>query len=168
MSAALVPGLILRAAPSSGLEVASRDSSLFMSPIPGLCGPYWTSAMGGGEGKRGELEGETPDLAAVTAVMVSIKVRTREVDLSGHDTYWLPLVSRQVRLVLAQVVLVRREELSNAIEPRQQTQPWIERAGDHELKNCQVEFCESVAFLAPRRGRRRGRGREGRQRERGL
>lgn len=70
MSAAFVPGLILLAAPSSGLEIASSDSSLEMSAIPGLLGPNCTSGIGGGEGNRGELEGETPDLEGGTAVML--------------------------------------------------------------------------------------------------
>lgn len=70
ISAAFVPGLIRRAAPSSGFEVASRDSSFDMSPMPGLCGPNWTSGMGGGEGSLGELDGDTPDLAGLTAAMM--------------------------------------------------------------------------------------------------
>lgn len=73
MSAAFVPGLIRRVAPSSGLEVASRESSFEMSPIPGLLGPNWTSGIGGGDGSRGELEGETPALEVVTAVMMLIQ-----------------------------------------------------------------------------------------------
>ena len=64
----MVPGLILRAAPSSGFA-ASSVSSFERSLIPGLWGPNWTSGIGGGEGNRGELEGETPDLEGVTAVM---------------------------------------------------------------------------------------------------
>ena len=70
ISAAFVPGLILRAAPSSGCEVASSDSSFDMS-IPGLWGPNCTSGMGGGEGRRGELDGDTPDLDGVTAVILN-------------------------------------------------------------------------------------------------
>ena len=69
MSAAFVPGLILRAAPSSGFEVASSDSS-FDRSTPGLWGPNCTSGMGGGDGRRGELDGEMPDLEGVTAVML--------------------------------------------------------------------------------------------------
>ena len=69
MSAAFVPGRILRAAPSSGFDAASRDSS-FDRSIPGLFGPNWTSGIGGGEGKRGELDGDTPDRDGVTAVIL--------------------------------------------------------------------------------------------------
>ncbi len=75
MSAAFVPGLILRAAPSSALlAAASREISVEGSPSPGLLGPYWTSGIGGGEGRRGELEGETPDRAGVTAAMVFLRL----------------------------------------------------------------------------------------------
>lgn len=69
MSAAFVPGLILLAEPWSTLREASNWSSFPMSEIPGLRGPYWTSGIGGGEGRRGELEGDTPDREGVTAVM---------------------------------------------------------------------------------------------------
>lgn len=69
-----MPGLILRAAPSSGFPGASRESSLDMSVIPGLFGPNWTSGIGGGEGNRGELDGETPDRAVLTAAMLSSEV----------------------------------------------------------------------------------------------
>jgi hypothetical protein len=69
MSAAVVPGLIRLAAPSSGFEAASNESSFERSLIPGLLGPNWTSGIGGGEGSRGELDGETPERDGATAAM---------------------------------------------------------------------------------------------------
>lgn len=68
MSAALVPGRILRVEPSSPPEDPIRilsPSGLIDSPADGDCGPIWTSGNGGGLGRRGELDGETP--AAVMA-----------------------------------------------------------------------------------------------------
>jgi hypothetical protein len=36
----------------------------------GLFGPIWTSVKGGGEGRRGDEEGETPDLCGLGLVAV--------------------------------------------------------------------------------------------------
>lgn len=58
MSSALVPGLIRRAAPWS------RWLSCFnCSSVVGIgdMGPSWSSAIGGGLGRRGELAGDTAE-----------------------------------------------------------------------------------------------------------
>jgi hypothetical protein len=68
MSAALVPGLILLVEPLSILAV-SPNGFWFESATEGLLGPICTSVKGGGEGRRGELEGETPLRAGDVAVM---------------------------------------------------------------------------------------------------
>lgn len=47
--------------------------------MDGDCGPIWTSVNGGGLGRRGELDGETP--AAVMARGVEIK---RECEKEGE------------------------------------------------------------------------------------
>lgn len=67
ISAALVPGRILRVEPSSSPDPETNDSASVPkgSPIDGDRGPIWTSVKGGGLGSRGELDGETP-----AAVMV--------------------------------------------------------------------------------------------------
>lgn len=64
MSSALVPGRILLDAPES---IAPVGNLLLSSSIdtPGDMGPVWSSAMGGGEGSRGEDEGETALVAAM-------------------------------------------------------------------------------------------------------
>ena len=49
--------------------------------MDGDCGPIWTSVNGGGLGRRGELDGETP--AAVMARGGEIK---RECDKEGERT----------------------------------------------------------------------------------
>ena len=71
MSAALVPGRILRVAPLSGLlRSASSGDNCPTVGRPGevefgkafMVGdlrPIWTSGIGGGLGKRGEEEGDT-------------------------------------------------------------------------------------------------------------
>jgi hypothetical protein len=73
MSANLVPGLILLAAPSSGFVVSPSWKSELASPTVGLCGPNCTSVKGGGEGRRGDLDGETPVRAGVVAVIMIAK-----------------------------------------------------------------------------------------------
>ena len=56
MSAALVPGRILRDAfASNGFRPSSPCS---FGAAMGDLGPSWSSAMGGGLGSRGELDGE--------------------------------------------------------------------------------------------------------------
>lgn len=62
ISAAFVPGLILRVEPSSSPAEPPRSSASLpkVSPTEGDCGPIWTSVNGGGLGRRGELDGETP------------------------------------------------------------------------------------------------------------
>lgn len=63
MSAAFVPGRILLDAPESAwLKPASCPWSSADAGVGDL-GPIWSSAMGGGLGRRGELDG---DMAAMT------------------------------------------------------------------------------------------------------
>lgn len=84
MSPALVPGRILRVEPSSspGDEPSKLSASLPKeSPMDGDRGPIWTSVNGGGLGRRGELDGETP--AAVMARGGEIK---RECEKEGERT----------------------------------------------------------------------------------
>lgn len=59
MSSALVPGRILLDAAASRL--CSPGSLLWSSnsDTPGDVGPIWSSAMGGGDGRRGDDEGDT-------------------------------------------------------------------------------------------------------------
>ena len=71
MSIAFVPGLIRRRADSSGLLGVSACNSCGLEPVDGLGGPNCSSGMGGGEGSRGELEGETPVREGEIAVMLS-------------------------------------------------------------------------------------------------
>jgi hypothetical protein len=71
MSAAFVPGRILRLAASSGLLRGSTCVSIALPPLKGLCGPNCSSGIGGGEGRRGELEGDTPVRACVTAAAMA-------------------------------------------------------------------------------------------------
>lgn len=66
ISAALVPGRILRSNPSSSNPVNNCSASLPKdSPTDGDFGPIWTSVNGGGLGKRGELDGDTPATAII-------------------------------------------------------------------------------------------------------
>lgn len=60
MSSALVPGRILREAPVSTLKAGDFESrsSNNDTPGPGDVGPIWSSAIGGGEGSRGEEIGD--------------------------------------------------------------------------------------------------------------
>lgn len=61
-----MPGRILRVEPSSvSCDAPSSFSSTlpYESPTVGDLGPIWTSVNGGGLGRRGELEGETPAAA---------------------------------------------------------------------------------------------------------
>lgn len=66
MLAALLPGRILRVEPSSDAGTPRSCSASFPndSPTEGDCGPIWTSVKGGGLGRRGELDGETPAVMA--------------------------------------------------------------------------------------------------------
>jgi hypothetical protein len=81
MSSALVPGRILRVEPSSSPDDEPSRLSASLpkeSPTDGDCAPIWTSVNGGGLGRRGELDGETP--AAVMARGGEIK---RECETEG-------------------------------------------------------------------------------------
>jgi hypothetical protein len=69
MSAAFVPGRIRLVEPSSGIA-ASPSWPEETLPIVGLFGPIWTSVKGGGDGSRGEEEGETPLLWGLGVVAV--------------------------------------------------------------------------------------------------
>lgn len=68
MSMAFVPGLILLEAPASMLLIPARLLVSSNSETPGEVGPIWSSAMGGGDGSRGEEEGE--EAAAIFAVLL--------------------------------------------------------------------------------------------------
>lgn len=57
MSADLVPGRILLEADTSDIIVI-RDPACCEAPGLGDTGFVWSSAMGGGLGRRGELDGE--------------------------------------------------------------------------------------------------------------
>lgn len=70
MSAAFVPGLMRRIDPAS-FSNGGISCSPEPSPTVGDLGPIWTSVKGGGLGRRGELEGDTP--AAIAAVSLSGK-----------------------------------------------------------------------------------------------
>lgn len=63
ISAALVPGRILRVEPSSVSCDSLSPARPYESPTVGDLGPIWTSVKGGGLGSRGELEGDTPAAA---------------------------------------------------------------------------------------------------------
>ena len=83
MSLALVPGRILRVEPSSApAEPPINCSATFSndSPTDGDSGPICTSVNGGGLGRRGELDGETP--VAVMARMGGYKIAKLEKDES--------------------------------------------------------------------------------------
>jgi hypothetical protein len=71
MSSALVPGCILRDAPWSSVLNSFCCSSV---GAIGDLGPSWSSAIGGGLGRRGELEGE----AAMVAEELGVKGAERE------------------------------------------------------------------------------------------
>jgi len=64
MSADFVPGLILLDAPCVKVSGASSWPCTSMNPTKGDFGPIWSSAMGGGLGRRGELVG---DIASIVA-----------------------------------------------------------------------------------------------------
>lgn len=65
MSSAFVPGRILRDASAAPLgNLGGYNDS------PGDVGPLWSSAIGGGEGRRGEEEGETGVAMVVLVVLV--------------------------------------------------------------------------------------------------
>ena len=59
MSSALVPGRIRLSAPLSRLTTSLATGDL---------GPSWSSAIGGGLGRRGELEGDSAEPAIISAV----------------------------------------------------------------------------------------------------
>lgn len=69
MSALFVPGLILLEASRSIFFDSSKASCSEVCDIGDL-GPSWSSAMGGGLGRRGELEGDI-----VAAAMFALKVQ---------------------------------------------------------------------------------------------
>lgn len=84
MSKALVPGLTLLSDPlSSACPVPSNCSASLPndSPTDGDLGPIWTSVNGGGLGKRGELEGDTPAAVMVEGYQLLVlndRIKTRE------------------------------------------------------------------------------------------
>lgn len=78
MSTPLVPGLILLEAPASMLLIPARLLVSSNSEMPGEVGPIWSSAMGGGDGSRGEEEGEEA-AAIVAAVPVYVLILLKRV-----------------------------------------------------------------------------------------
>lgn len=58
ISSAFVPGRIRLEAPLLRLSLLKNLSFSSYSETPGDVGPIWSSAMGGGEGSRGEEAGE--------------------------------------------------------------------------------------------------------------
>ena len=69
MSADFVPGRIRRRGPEEGLvSEGVEEGGGPVGPIPGDLGPIWTSGKGGGDGRRGEVEGESG--AATAAAIV--------------------------------------------------------------------------------------------------
>lgn len=72
MSSAFVPGRILREASASPLGNLGEYSER-----PGEVGPLWSSAMGGGEGRRGEDEGETGVAMMLSSYGVRVRARVR-------------------------------------------------------------------------------------------
>lgn len=62
MSSAFVPGRIRREAPVSVALPGSLPWSS-KSATPGDAGPSWSSAIGGGDGRRGEDAGECAAMA---------------------------------------------------------------------------------------------------------
>lgn len=61
MSAVLVPGRILREAPSWNVSSLPWSSEAAIGDL----GPSWSSAIGGGLGSRGELEGDAAIMEGV-------------------------------------------------------------------------------------------------------
>lgn len=57
-----MPGLIRLAAPVSRLLPPGSLPWSSKSDTPGDIGPIWSSAMGGGEGSRGEDDGDCADM----------------------------------------------------------------------------------------------------------
>ena len=69
MSADFVPGRIRRRGPEGGWgSEGVEEGGGPVGPMPGDLGPIWTSGKGGGEGRRGEVEGERG--AATAAAIV--------------------------------------------------------------------------------------------------
>jgi hypothetical protein len=75
MSTAFVPGLILRVDPSSVSGNGAKSCSPALSPTVGDLGPIWTSVNGGGLGRRGELDGDTPAAAILLTNLVAGALR---------------------------------------------------------------------------------------------
>jgi hypothetical protein len=78
MSADFVPGLILLDAPCVKVSGASSLPCTSMNPTKGDFGPIWSSAMGGGLGRRGELVGDIAIVADVQTAYTGREVLKRE------------------------------------------------------------------------------------------
>ena len=92
MSSAFVPGRIRLDAPELTLLTPGNLLPSSNSERPGDVGPSWSSAMGGGEGRRGEEDGETAAMSgglwskgAVVVNLVSSSTRTVQVSLFVID-----------------------------------------------------------------------------------
>jgi hypothetical protein len=73
MSSAFVPGRIRRDAPLLRVLVLGKLTWSSKSDIPGDVGPIWSSAIGGGEGSRGD---EAGDRAAIVIEILEINQRS--------------------------------------------------------------------------------------------
>lgn len=83
MSVAFVPGRMRRRGPEGGLGSSVVEDRGPVGPIPGDLGPIWTSGKGGGDGRRGEVEGES---GAATAAAI---VKECEISRGGWDYVWV-------------------------------------------------------------------------------
>jgi len=81
ISAAFVPGRIRRIAPLSNFVVSlfSGTAALCSGLKLGDLGPIWTSGKGGGLGRRGDLEGDTPPIGA--SIVITGKLNRYLLDL---------------------------------------------------------------------------------------
>lgn len=85
MSAALVPGRMRREAVGSsaslGALAATGSGSCEEGVGEGEAGPVWSSAMGGGEGRRGEAEGER-------APLILVVLKSEDGEERGQSRRW--------------------------------------------------------------------------------
>ena len=78
MSADFVPGLILLDAPCVKVSGPSSLPCTSMNPARGDFGPIWSSAMGGGLGRRGELVGDIAIVADAKMAYTATGILKRE------------------------------------------------------------------------------------------
>lgn len=87
ISAAFVPGRILRIAPLSDFVVSlfSGTAALCSGLKLGDLGPIWTSGNGGGLGRRGDLEGDTPPIGASIVITGKLNRYLLDLKYAGVD-----------------------------------------------------------------------------------